>query len=206
MKKAAIVGGAVGAVVMFAVGFGTGFAVKGDGESSTPTSAPVDATVAPVRATTTSAVPTPATNARGAYDKNFGDQNGLGCATRPCDVEFVVGAPIEPTACGSDYPVENGRLIALPIAVETKAGADLSPYSGMWNPHSFSAVLASGITKPGVTSAAAYGCAESDKTIPDRMAPASRYEGFVVLDVPTDAVSIQFLPHQADGGWEWSLV
>lgn len=189
-----IVGGIiVGAVVIFAAGFITCFAVIKPGTAGTG----VDITGSSPPPTSTS--PQPTTNARGAIEKAFGEKAGLQ------NVEFVVDSPVEPTACRDDYPVENGRLIALPVTVETAAGADLSEYTGMWNENGFNAVRANGVTVPRVTSAAAYGCAESDKSIPDTLAPGSQYEDYVVLDIPDDATAIQFIPLQAGNGWEWAL-
>ncbi|MCQ4148648.1 DUF4352 domain-containing protein [Rhodococcus qingshengii] len=163
---------------------------------------------APATTTTPSPVTKPATNARGFIEKQFDANSGIGCkdpASEPCDIEFIVGTPITPSNCNSQYEPENGKLIALPVTVTTKLGADMSYFSGMWNPNSFSALKPSGTTLPRVTSAATYGCDESDSSIPDTLAPASKYEGFVVLDIPADSTALMFTPHFTEGGWEWKL-
>lgn len=161
----------------------------------------------PNRTTTEAATPTAPTSPRGNLIKAFGEEAGLGCATETCDVEFVLDAPTPATECDGTYSPKFGELLAFPVRVETQPGANMQPFGGMWNPNSFSALIASGVTVPGITSAAAYGCAESDRTIPDSLSPASVYEGFVVLDVPTDATALIFQPNSlgGQGGWEWEL-
>lgn len=155
----------------------------------------------------TSEIPT---SPRGYRLKTFGDRSGSGCFVddEPCDVEFVVKAPLPATNCDSAYAPEIGQLLAFPVRVETKLGGDMTPFGGMWNPNSFSALLPNGVTVPRITSAATYGCSESDMSIPDTLAPASVYEGFVVLDVPVDATDLIYAPQLGgggQGGWEWPL-
>ncbi|QSE94212.1 hypothetical protein JWS13_39245 [Rhodococcus pseudokoreensis] len=208
MNMKAVAAGVVGiAAVLLASGFGVGYAVGNQANSNSveQTSAAAATPASPPSSSSASAAPPQ--NARGAIDKQFGQRSGLGCAPsdNPCDIEFVLSAPIEPTGCSGQYPVENGRLIALPVVVETRTGAQMDPYSGMWNPNSLSAVTASGVTVSRIATTPTFGCDQSDETFPDRLAPASKYEGFVVLDIPKDTTSVMFLPHMSDGGWEWKL-
>ncbi|WP_370185107.1 hypothetical protein [Rhodococcus wratislaviensis] len=206
MNIRAVAAGVVGiAAVLLASGFGVGYAV-GSQKSTNSVDVASANTPAPTPHTATSSV-APPQNVRGAIDKQFGQRSGLGCkpSDNPCDVEFVVSAPIEATGCSGQYPIENGRLIALPVAVETRTDAQMDPYSGMWNPNSFSAVTAAGVTVSRIATTPTYGCDQSDGTFPDRLAPASKYEGFIVLDIPRDTTSVMFVPHMSDGGWEWKL-
>lgn len=151
-------------------------------------------------------VPTEA-NERGNRLKAFGDLNGAGCLnypTEPCGLQFTLDTPVDATECNSSYPAENGRLIAVPLTVETGAG-DTRPFTNVFNPNSFSALQANGVTLPQLASNATYGCSESETTIPDSLAPESKYEGFVVLDVPVDAESLIFRTNIVENGWEWPL-
>lgn len=199
-----VVAGVIGAVVIFGAGFGAGFAVKAG--SSNPVAAPATRAAGSSASASASQDPAvPTTNVRGAIVKQFGDKAGVGCTGSVCDVDFTIGTPVDATGCSGANPVQNGKIIAMPITVETRAGADLSFASSLWNRNSFSAVLSSGVTLPSLASPAAYGCVESRQEIPSTMAPGSRYEGFIVLDVPADAESIMFLPSVVAGGWEWPL-
>lgn len=199
----------VSAIAVFAAGVGTGYAVKPDSNPKTENQAATVAIPTTEANPTTTTPAKAATNSRGFIEKQFGANSGLGCKdapAQPCDIEFIIGAPITPSNCDSQYTPENGKLIALPVTVTTKLGADMSPFSGMWNTNSFSALKPTGTTLPRVTSAAAYGCDESDSSIPDTLAPASTYEGYLVLDIPADATALMFTPHSMDGaGWEWKL-
>lgn len=149
---------------------------------------------------------------RGHKVKAFGERAGLGCESVgefPCEVEFVVGAPVPASECStSQYQPEFGSILAFPIRVEILPGVNVAQYTGMFTPDSFSAVLKSGVTIPEITSPAAWVCAESNNSIPSQLSPASTYEGFMVLDVPTDSTTIVFQPvvmEPGQGGWEWSL-
>ena len=204
MNKSVVAGVVVGGVLLFATGFGTGFAVKDGGDSKSVGAATrSEQPSTPVTTNTPVATGSP-TNDRGAHEVVFGKPAGLSCDPGPCAVEFTLDTPFDATECESGYPPENGRLIAIPITVATQQDPDLYASDGMWNPNNFSAVRANGVTTPRVTSAATYGCAQSGQEIPSTMAPASNYEGFVVLDIPDDAKSILFFFDDSIS-WEWEL-
>lgn len=172
-----------------------------------PTEAPVATTTA---ATTTAAATTtfgtPA-NDRDNRVKAFGEESGTGCDDSPesCAVRWTLDTPVDATGCSPDEPTENGRLIAIPISVQTGTGQDLGPFNSLFNPNSFSALRADGVTLPQVATFAAYTCDESNARVPDNFAPASKYEGMVVLDVPADAQAVIFRPVSSETGWEWPL-
>ena len=152
------------------------------------------------------------TSTRGNLVKAFDERAGFGCEGGggfPCEIEFVVGAPVPATECSTtQYQPEFGSILAFPIRVQILPGVNVAQYFSMFTPDSFSAVLESGLTIPEITSPAAWVCAESNNSIPAQLSPASTYEGFMVLDVPADSTTIVFQPLVLDpgqGGWEWSL-
>ena len=149
---------------------------------------------------------------RGNKVKAFDERAGLGCESGggfPCEVEFVIGAPVPASECSTtQYQPEFGSILAFPIRVEILPGVNVAQYTAMFTPDSFSAVLESGVTTPEITSPAAWVCAESNNSIPSQLSPASTYEGFMVLDVPTDSTTIVFQPgvmEPGQGWWEWPL-
>ncbi|WP_155289258.1 hypothetical protein [Rhodococcoides fascians] len=146
-------------------------------------------------------------NSRGNREKDFGELSGSGCFDGPgnCAVEWTLGAPIDATNCSDLDPIENGRVIAVPINVQTGTGQDMGPFNAFFNPYSFSALRGDGVTVPNVSTSVTYQCDESDSRIPSDLAPASKYEGFIVLDVPSDAQSVIFHPDVSEDGWEWPL-
>ncbi|ORL15427.1 hypothetical protein A6I85_06000 [Prescottella equi] len=207
--NAAVVVAGLAVVVLGSVGFAIWMVVDGAGPKSSTALPPPVATDASVEELGSLATrPQMATNSRGAIELRFGQRAALGCGdtlAMGCDLEFVIGDPVELRQCSSRNQPEAGRLIALPISIDTRLGSDLSRMSGMWDSRGFSVVNASGVTIAAAASSSRSNCAESPKPIPDTIAPASRYEGSIVLDVPDDAAAIQFHPRQSDGGWEWTL-
>lgn len=144
------------------------------------------------------------TNSRGAIEKEWLELAGAGCdVPSDCDVLFSIDAPQSATECLAQLPPENGTLLAFPSILQTGTKFDPATYGAFLRAFDFKTIDASGYTVAGLSTDASINCAESD-TIPANLAKNSKYSGFVVLDVPANAVTLTYDPF-GDGGWEWKL-
>lgn len=144
------------------------------------------------------------TNARGAIEKEWLELAGAGCdEPSDCDALFSLGAPQPATGCLAQLPPENGTLLAFPTILQTGNNFDPAAYGSFLRAFDFKTIDAAGYTTAGLSTDASINCIESD-TIPYNPTKKSKYSGFVVLDVPTNAVTLIFDPF-SDGGWEWKL-
>jgi hypothetical protein len=99
-------------------------------------------------------------------------------------------------------PIEHGHLLVVGLDVQTASGyrSDfndvLSPYKGGW-----SIVGADGITETGITSAAAYGCA--DAQIPRSFAANQHYVYKVAFDTRNTTGTLHYRVGSADNSWRY---
>ncbi|MFI7171646.1 hypothetical protein [Rhodococcoides fascians] len=171
-------------------------------ESTGPDSSTATDTLVPVSPSLTPGGPT---NSRGALEKVWGQPAGMGCDDQAqCDVNFVLDAPGDATDCLESLPAENGSLKAFPVGIETGSTFDPPAYGTILQSFDFVAITSSGLTVTSVSTDASINCQESN-SLPTTFSKGSKYEGFVVLDLPADAASIAYVPSNSDGGWEWSL-
>lgn len=146
------------------------------------------------------------TNVRDALEKQWGELAGMGCEDPAhCDVLFALDDPTNATGCMDQLPSENGRLSAFPVTVKTSEKFDAADYGTLLRSFDFVAIRANGVTTSNLMTDATLNCAESDAALPANPVRSSKYQGFVVLDLPLDTTSIGYVPFSDQGGWEWKI-
>ncbi len=167
---------------------------------------PSSSTVAAESTTTAAAPPT---SIRGATLKQFGQESAFECDDQglagTCALRFVIGPPEPATNCYAGAEAKHGTVLAFPVQVTTDTTFDPSKYTGVFYSQYFSVLRETGVTVRGLDTDAALGCDQNSNTFIDAFSPASRYEAYVTLDVPTDAEALLFLPVQASVGWEYAM-
>ncbi|MGN7149190.1 hypothetical protein ACTHQ6_09390 [Arthrobacter sp. SAFR-179] len=186
------------------------------GCSGTPQSSPTAPTVEPIGSSSASAASTPAPtsskSARGNIVKQFGQ--GANITDTQHDnkeiVNFTVNS-IAPATCTGQYaqPAENGHLIAVDIAAETKpelAEAVMTSYH--LSPSSFKFVADNGTTYNGnLGTAATFSCLPDPELFPSAgLGPGEKAAGKIVIDVPAPSgILVLKAPGSSTNGWEYKF-
>ncbi|AXQ62869.1 lipoprotein [Gordonia phage Angelique] len=181
---------------LLALGAAALFLVAGcssdDGSSSSTTTAAATATT-----TATSTKPRPTLGQLNTpyelTDRSGGDQ-----------VKYSVTSIAVDGQCPDTYynDVENGHLLVVGLDVET--GADWDPEFGeMFRPRGgyWTIVGDNGVTESGITSAASYGCADSQ--IPQTFDPDSRYQFSIAFDTRNASGMLQLRVGESTTRWEY---
>jgi hypothetical protein len=125
-------------------------------------------------------------------------------------VNFTVKS-IKPVKCTEQYaqPTENGHLVAVDVAVETKPElAEAIMQSYHLSPSDFKFVAANGTTFNGnLGTGAAFSCLPSTQLFPSAgLGPAEKASGKVVLDLPAaKGIVVLKAPMSSTNGWEYKF-
>ncbi|AOE44314.1 lipoprotein [Gordonia phage Eyre] len=126
-------------------------------------------------------------------DRSGGDQ-----------VKYSVTSIAVDGQCPDTYynDIENGHLLVVGLDVET--GADWDPEFGeMFRPRGgyWTIIGDDGVTESGITSAASYGCADSQ--IPQTFDPDSRYQFSIAFDTRNASGMLQHRVGDSTTRWEY---
>jgi hypothetical protein len=187
------------------------------GCGGTPQSSPTAPTVEPVggSAASTSAAPAAAESSkspRGNIVKQFGEGASITDTLHDNKeiVNFTVNS-IAPVTCTEPYaqPTENGHLVVVDVAVETKPElADAIVNSYFLMPSDFKFVAENGTTFNGnLGTGAAFGCIPSAESFPTSgLGPGEKATGKVVLDLPAPTgILVLKAPGSSTNGWEYKF-
>lgn len=156
--------------------------------------------------------PGPERNERGNIVKALGEEGGFGSLTAgaPPVLTFSVDA-ITPAECSSDWEkygseAENGHLEAVDFRVATAAAPEYDLEYFAVSAYDFKYIDTDGVTHSDLGTAAAYSCLDPNESFTsDQLAPASKYVGKIILDLPATSGTLVYAPMITSNGWEWSF-
>lgn len=186
------------------------------GCGGSPASSPTAPTVEPISSgaasTSAAAAPESSKSPRGNIVKGFGQ--GASITDTAHDnkeiVNFTVNS-IAPVTCTEQYaqPAENGHLVVVDVAVETKPElADSFMKSYYLGGGDFKFVADNGTTFNGnLFTGATYSCLPSAELFPSAgLGPGEKATGKVVLDVPAPTgILVLKAPFSSTNGWEYKF-
>lgn len=183
------------------------------GCGGTPASSPTAPTVEPIASS--SATPAAAESSkspRGNIVKQFGEGASITDTTKDNReiVNFTVNS-IAPVTCTESYaqPAENGHLVVVDVAVETKPElAEAVMTSHHLGPSDFKFVADNGTTFNGnLGTGAAFSCLPSPEMFPSGgLGPGEKATGKVVLDLPAPTgILVLKAPMSSTNGWEYKF-
>jgi len=151
----------------------------------------------------TEAAPTP--NSHGNLDKEIGEEARITDYDYTDHVKLVLTEMVPNFKCTADWadPPKNGMFLGLHFDVMTTqefAESDWSEFSIS----TFELGAYQGDTRVNDVDGNSWMCLDDADALP-RLGPGQHATGWVVIDVPTDVTSVQFVSFMVDGGWEWQV-
>lgn len=151
----------------------------------------------------------PVWSRRGNLVKEIGELGGL----TDEDGELLIGfwvdeiqVDFECTRESPDAPL-NGHFVGIKFQVETSPGLADEPDGEFWLSHHDMSAWTSDGKRVNDPVGNAFWCADDADLLPSRIGPGEGAEGWIVLDLPSNAEAVGLTLYTASGraGWEWVI-
>ncbi|WP_156250835.1 DUF4352 domain-containing protein [Pseudactinotalea terrae] len=148
----------------------------------------------------------PTINAHGNLDKEVGQEAGILDYDGTEHVKFTLTEYAWDMECTNEWAEgpKNGTFLGLHFDVMTTQEFVENDWATEFSMDSFEFGAYRGDTRVNDVDGNSYMCLDDNDQLP-RIGPGQHATGWVVLDVPEDVTSVQFISFMTEGGWEWQV-